>query len=335
MIPIALYGDRSYNSDTIRKYMISGNNIIPGSSTIHFDEISKERIFHSIDKIRVIRAIIRENYMMLKNRLGRIPYLLDFYENGEIDPLVLIREYKTYQDFLCIVEPQIYKGVISEQEKVTLEYLCKTVLSGVRPYELEILKDLFEKESITKETFVEKMKQEYLIENENAWDNAIYVLEGHFVSNKEEYEKFANIEIVKTNTDDMLERMYSYTQRLSHAEFRKQMKDIVLVGLKRYKNKYSYAKDSKFVLYEKYSRRDVSFLMNCEKDLSSTMYGMKRIGEDVFIFVTYHKIGAENEDKLYADGKPDYADMCVDNMIFKWDSQIGKGPESGYMKDVV
>ena len=105
MIPIALYGDRSYNSDTIRKYMI-----IPGSSTIHFDEISKERIFHSIDKIRGIRAIIRENYMMLKNRLGRIPYLLDFYENGEIDPLVLIREYKTYQDFLCIVEPQIYKG---------------------------------------------------------------------------------------------------------------------------------------------------------------------------------------------------------------------------------
>ena len=70
MIPIALYGDRSYNSDTIRKYMISGNNIIPGSSTIHFDEISKERIFHSIDKIRVIRAIIRENYMMLKNRLA-------------------------------------------------------------------------------------------------------------------------------------------------------------------------------------------------------------------------------------------------------------------------
>lgn len=50
MIPIALYGDRSYNSDTIRKYMISGNNIIPGSSTIHFDEISKERIFHSIVK---------------------------------------------------------------------------------------------------------------------------------------------------------------------------------------------------------------------------------------------------------------------------------------------
>ena len=36
MIPVALSGDRSYNSDTIRKYVISGNNTIPGASTIHF-----------------------------------------------------------------------------------------------------------------------------------------------------------------------------------------------------------------------------------------------------------------------------------------------------------
>ena len=38
MIPIALSGDRSYNADTIRKYVISGNNTIPGASTVHFDE---------------------------------------------------------------------------------------------------------------------------------------------------------------------------------------------------------------------------------------------------------------------------------------------------------
>lgn len=29
--------------------------------------------------------------------------------------------------------------------------------------------------------------------------------------------------------------------------------------------------------------------MNCGKDLSSIMYGMKRIEDDVFIFITYHK----------------------------------------------
>jgi hypothetical protein len=35
------------------------------------------------------------------------------------------------------------------------------------------------------------------------------------------------------------------------------------------------------------------------------------------------------------EGKPDYADSFEDNMIFKWDSKIGMGIESAYMKDVM
>lgn len=92
MIPIALSGDRTYNADNIRKYVISGNNIIPGASSVHFDEISKQRIFSSIDKMKGIKSIIRKSYMDLKDRLGKISYLQDFYESGEIDPLVIIRE---------------------------------------------------------------------------------------------------------------------------------------------------------------------------------------------------------------------------------------------------
>lgn len=92
--------------------------------------------------------------------------------------------------------------------------------------------------------------------------------------------------------------------------------------------------ESPFVLYEKYSRRDVSLLMNCGKDLSSTMYGMKRIRDDVFIFVTYHKDESTDDEKNYVDGKPDYADAFEDNIIFRWDSQIGRGVESSYMQDV-
>lgn len=88
-------------------------------------------------------------------------------------------------------------------------------------------------------------------------------------------------------------------------------------------------------MYEKYSRRDVSLLMNCGRDLSSTMYGMKRIDDDVFIFVTYHKEESTDEQKSYVDGKPDYADAFEDNMIFRWDSQIGRGVDSSYVSDVV
>lgn len=38
--------------------------------------------------------------------------------------------------------------------------------------------------------------------------------------------------------------------------------------------------------------------MNCGKDLSSVMYGMKRIGDDVFIFITYHKEESQNEKNM-------------------------------------
>ncbi|CDI50067.1 DNA repair helicase Rad25 [Clostridium tetani 12124569] len=44
LIPIALSGDRTFNKDTIRKYVMEGTRVIPGCSTINFDEISKKKI---------------------------------------------------------------------------------------------------------------------------------------------------------------------------------------------------------------------------------------------------------------------------------------------------
>ena len=338
MIPIALSGDRTYNADVIRKYVISGNSTIPGASTVHFDEVAKEKIFDSIDKIKGMRAIIKESYISLKNRLGKVPYLIDFYEHGEVDPLVIIREYKTYQTFLESVEKETYIGEITEQEKLTLEYLSKTILSGVRPYELEILKQFFNQEEISVDKLQRDFKSEYGFNIDlKSIKNAVSVLQGHFVSKEEEYQKYCHIDILRYNRGSALQRMQSYADQLQHREFYKQLKDIVSVGLHRYKDKYSTGKveESPFVLYEKYSRRDVSLLMNCEKDLSSIMYGMKRIEDDVFIFVTYHKVESEDKDKLYPEGKPDYADKFENNKLFRWDSQIGKGLDSSYMKDVL
>lgn len=335
MIPIALSGDRSYNPDTIRKYVISGNSTIPGASTVHFDEIAKDKIFSSIDKIKGMKAIIKESYISLKNRLGRVPYLLDFYENGEIDPLLIIREYKTYQSFLESVEKELYLGKITEQEMTTLEYLSKTILSGSRPYELEIVKQFLKKDVINLDQIKKEFKVSYGYEIEMpSFENAIEVLQGKFVSKADELVKYSHMDIINYDKNSTLRRLKAFADRLNHMEFYKQINDIVEVGIRRYKEKYSaeQVENTPFVLYEKYSRRDVSLLMNCGKDLSSTMYGMKRIEDDAFIFVTYHK--EESDDKNYVDGKPDYADAFEDNMIFRWDSQMGRGIDSSYVKDV-
>ena len=337
MIPVALSGDRSYNADVIRKYVISGNSTIPGASTVHFDEISKDKIFKSIDKIKGMKALIKESYISLKNRLGRIPFLYDFYENQEIDPLVIIREYKTYYAFIQAMEKDKYTNNLNEQEKLTLEYLSKTVLSGVRPDELAILGQLLHTDHIGIADLKNEYKKTFGFEiSASQIDEAIQVLQGHFVSKEAEYKKFCQIDILKRDQSGIIRRLHSYEERLSHTQFRSQVEDIIKVGMSRYQEKYFRGRDlnNPFVLYEKYSRRDVSLLMNCGKDLSSIMYGMKRIKDDVFIFITYHKEESQDE-KNYVDGKPDYADTFEDNLIFKWDSQIGKGLDSSYMQDVL
>ena len=337
MIPVALSGDRSYNADVIRKYVISGNSTIPGASTVHFDEISKDKIFKSIDKIKGMKALIKESYISLKNRLGRIPFLYDFYENQEIDPLVIIREYKTYYAFIQAMEKDKYTNNLNEQEKLTLEYLSKTVLSGVRPDELAILGQLLHTDHIGIADLKNEYKKTFGFEiSASQINEAIQVLQGHFVSKEAEYKKFCQIDILKRDQSGIIRRLHSYEERLSHTQFRAQVEDIIKVGMSRYQEKYFRGRDlnNPFVLYEKYSRRDVSLLMNCGKDLSSIMYGMKRIKDDVFIFITYHKEESQDE-KNYVDGKPDYADAFEDNLIFKWDSQIGKGLDSSYMQDVL
>lgn len=338
MIPVALSGDRSYNPDIIRKYVISGNTTIPGASTVHFDEIAKDKIFSSIDKIKGIKSIIKSSYKNLKNRLGRIPYLVDFYDNGEVDPLVIAREYGPYQKFLEEVEKELYVGKITEDEITTLEYLTKTVLSGVRPYELEILKRFLNQEVIQMDTIKSELQIAYdYVVDMDSFSNAVDVLKGNFVINDGEYRKYCHIDIINNDDARFLRRMTGFAERLKRTEFKHQVEDIIEVGLRRYNEKYHIGKhdDCPFVLYEKYSRRDVSLLMNCGKDLSSIMYGMYRTGEDVFIFVTYHKEESKDAEKLYVDGKPDYADVFEDSVIFKWDSQIGNGVNGKYMHKVM
>lgn len=119
MIPIALSGDRSYNKDSIRRYVSEGTRIIPGASTIHFDEISRKRIFQSIDSARTNDVkLLRESFEQLKYRLGRIPSILDFRKYGSIDVNKYFVKFDSYYAFL--VKSDKYYG---ELRSVFVAYL--------------------------------------------------------------------------------------------------------------------------------------------------------------------------------------------------------------------
>lgn len=86
--------------------------------------------------------------MTLKNKLGKQPMLIDFYNNKEIDPLVIIKEYKTYYALVDDIEKTDATSNLSTQEQINNRILTKTILSGVRPEELEILRLLLNKHKI-------------------------------------------------------------------------------------------------------------------------------------------------------------------------------------------
>lgn len=142
MIPIALSGDRSYNKDNIRRYVTEGGRVIPGASTIHFDEISRKRIFQAIDNANFSDIkLIRENYTNLKNKLGHIPALADFDKYGEMDVLRIFdnNSLGSYYKFLVKYEKE-YTIRLSEDEEKAIEFISKKLASGKRIHELELLK---------------------------------------------------------------------------------------------------------------------------------------------------------------------------------------------------
>lgn len=125
MIPIALSGDRSYNKDAMRRYIREGARVIPGSSTIHFDEISKKRIYASIDTARTNdMKLLRESYRTLKYKLGRIPTIRDFKKFGSVDVTKIFEKCGSYHNFLKKYETE-YHVHLTNQEEIIIEYFSK------------------------------------------------------------------------------------------------------------------------------------------------------------------------------------------------------------------
>ena len=142
MIPIALSGDRTYNKDNIRRYIMEGGRVIPGASTVHFDEISKKRIFASVDNANFSDIkLIKENYANLKNKLGRIPHLRDFDDYGEMDVARIFdnNSLGSYYKFLVKYEKD-YKLRLSQEEEKIVEFISKKLANGKRIQELQLLK---------------------------------------------------------------------------------------------------------------------------------------------------------------------------------------------------
>lgn len=310
MIPIALSGDRTYNKDNIRRYVMEGGRVIPGASTVHFDEISRKRIFASVDNANFSDIkLIKENYNNLKNKLGRIPALRDFDDYGEMDVIRIFdnNSLGSYYKFLVKYEKE-YTIRLSEDEEKVIEFVSKKLASGKRIQELQLLKRiLVYMRGISKiglfAGLENDLKSYGKVMSKDQQENIIHVMTNEFPagSGKKTYAQCVFIE----KDDSDYKPAKSFAEMLANNDYYNILKELVDFGISRYKRDYSKTYgQTDLVLYQKYTYEDVCRLLNWEQNevpLNIGGYKFDKKTKTFPVFINYDKAENISDTTRYED----------------------------------
>ncbi|MGL4988926.1 MAG: DUF3427 domain-containing protein, partial [Cetobacterium sp.] len=166
LIPTAISGDSSFNRDSMKMFMINGTNTVPGESSVVFENIARERIFENINKTNFsTKKNIEHDFNLLYKKLGRVPLLNDFYKNGMIDPSVILKFRKDYDEVLKLLKPDLNIGEVNKTEKNYLTFLSSCFTPAKRTHEIIILKEILSNGKLTLDDLSKTLKNRFNIEN--------------------------------------------------------------------------------------------------------------------------------------------------------------------------
>ena len=290
MIPIALSGDTSYNKDNIRHYVAEGNRFIFGSSTIHFDKVARQKIYQAIDSAKLSdTALLKNEYLQLKQKLGKIPSIFDFSQFGSIDILKFLDKFKTYHSFLQKYDKDYTIRFNTIQEEI-LYFISYRFAKGKRIHELIALKLLLKNTSHllmdTTHILTTKYHQEF---TEQIKVSLIRNLTNLFTISNEQA-KFSNCIFIKESDNDYIISDI-FKSVLQDEKFYFQINEILDFALERYQkyyqNKY---KDTNLVLYQKYTYEEVCYLLNWPQKINPNAmagYFYEKTSHTMPVFINY------------------------------------------------
>ena len=290
-IPIALSGNTNFNKDNLRRFVSEGNLIIPGASTIQFDEISKKRIFNAIDLARFNDIkYIKDSYKELKTKIGRIPELEDFEKYGAIDVQRIFQNKSlgSYHEFLKKYEKD-YKVTFSKQEEDYLKFISTKLSSGKRVQELETIRLAIEKKANLMNYLKKEMQNTYnIIIPDIGYETIQNILTQNFATGTGK-DTYKDITII----DEHNNISSNFSKLLVNNEFKRQIIEVIDYAINQYKKEYSERyKDTDLCLYKKYTYEDVCQLLNWEKSLVPLNIGGYKYDEHTNtlpVFINYDK----------------------------------------------
>ncbi len=311
LIPIALSGDRTGNKDNIRRYLIEGNNVIKGASTIYFDAVTRKRIFESIDASRInTKKMIIDSYRQFKVKLGRRPTLTDFDKYGEMDPLRIIsymdgafrnQKMASYHGFLVAFDG--LAETLSQEENHILEFVTQKYASGKRLNEVLMLEVL---SAASPDADVVAMWERSMLDNglhcgEHAVRNVIGQMTGEYYDCGSAGKRFRDC-VLMEEQEGAYRVSAMMRSALANPDFRSALAEVLDFARGRYEA--CYKSDSEFVVGKKYTYEDVFRLLNWKKnEVALNVGGYKFDAETKTypVFVNYDKSLEINDTIRYED----------------------------------
>lgn len=308
MIPMALSGDVSRNKNNLRKDTFD-THYISGVSTINFEEIAREQIYASINQISVDSMIeLKKSYELLKNRLGRVPYLKDFEEQQTLDPKLIANKKHNYYEFLTAIKE--VDSILSEQESRYLTFMTRELLPGIRKHELILmLKFINEPDRTFSISELRSLFYEHgLLYDEETIQSVIHTLDLSFYTGQEA-KVYKGVEMIRV-VDHRVGLTIDFKEAIKTEYLVKMLKDTLITG--KLKSK-AFAQSTALTRFQKYRRKDVIRLLNWKRQMINQNIGGYTDSKDQFvIFVTLEK--GDN----FAGAQMAYEDELLDASTMNW-----------------
>lgn len=322
LVPIALYGDTSYSKDKLRRLISSGSSTIPGSSTINFDQISKKRIFDSIDQANLsLLKDLKSDYTLLKYEIGRPPMMMDFVNHGRRDPYSFVQYSGSYLQFVQRADPALSLN-LSGLEISLLSAFSKEINNGKRVEDSIALKQILDSGITTHSSITLEMYERFRYRPKiEVLESVFHNLSLKFVTDKVQNRKVPldeklGYEVMKiaANTCEPADNLTSF---LLNPMFQQYLSDSTDYSIQRWQISFSKSRAiGGFLLYEKYSRKDVFRILNWSQNPVAQNVGGYLISpdkKDCAIFVNY--------DKRDHTLSTQYIDEFVNESQFQWMSK--------------
>ncbi|HEY7042931.1 MAG TPA: DUF3427 domain-containing protein [Nocardioidaceae bacterium] len=327
LIPIALFGDESLNRESLREKLNETVecSVLPGHSSVSFDEVSRDRILRSIeatslDSMRRLRSALEA----MQHRVGGVPKLWDFHRFESVDPVLLATKVEHYPGLvqrLLRVDAEL-----SASASRALSLLSHEVLAAKRLHEYVLLRLLRGRESVTRSEIATAFADAGLASDAGAVHAALatLTLRGYAASDLKRY-----VDPLVTIEDDDVRLTEAFREDLASSErLRREVDDLLITGETLTRSRYRI--DRPFTTGLQYSRRDAARIIGWPRSTSSTIYGYKtdRSRDVCAVFVTLHK-------SEHIDASTAYEDALLDETSMRWFSRSRRTLATDEVKAIV